>query len=330
MSNTAQLILPQNQIVVNKETTLITNPNTGFMGKQAADFTLNEIRNNHIIPVFSKDNMQSISQTEFIESTAEIAADIFGKNYQSLAIKLSHPRKGRIPSARGKAAADLLEHEKTVYYERSAFLMEFPIANTVQGNDIFLTVAGVKAYNLDNLNTDGLKGRQHFKIAVGFKVQVCTNLCMWADGANLEIEVKSLDALGLEIRKVLSNYSQKSHLEAMRQFGEYEISEKQFATILGKTRMYQHLPRAEKLELPILSVSDTQINNVSKAYYKDPNFSVLESGKIDLWRLYNCFTESVKSSYIDTFLDRSVNAFDFTQGIQSALIGESKYSWFLS
>ncbi|MEM1122187.1 MAG: DUF3871 family protein [Bacteroidota bacterium] len=29
---------------------------------------------------------------------------------------------------------------------------------------------------------------------------------------------------------------------------------------------------------------------------------------MDLWRSYNCFTESVKSSYIDTFLDRSMNA----------------------
>jgi len=208
--------------------------------------------------------------------------------------------------------------------------MEFPIANTIEGNDIYLTVAGVKAYNLDNLNTDGLKGRQHFKIAVGFKVQVCTNLCMWADGANLSIEVKSLDALELEIRKVLSNYSQKAHLEAMRQFSEFEISEKQFATLIGKTRMYQHLPREQKIELPLLSVSDTQINHVSKCYYNDPNFSVRETGKIDLWRLYNCFTESVKSSYIDTFLDRSVNAFEFTNGIKSALLGEPEYEWFLN
>lgn len=193
-----------------------------------------------------------------------------------------------------------------------------------------LTVAGIKAYNLDNLNTTGTKGRQHFKIAVGFKVQVCTNLCMWADGANLEIEVKDLDALRVEIRKVLSGYSEKAHLEAMSRFSEVQISEKQFATIIGKTRMYQYLPFEEKVNIPFLGIKDNQINKVAKCYYEDPNFSASHDGSIDLWKLYNCFTESVKSSYIDTFLDRSVNAFEFTNGIKNGLLGDEEYSWFLN
>ena len=322
MSDT--IILPDTQNAI------ISNPNARFIGGKAEDFNLQQIRNSHIIPVFSADNMPTISQAEFIGVTETIATDIFNEQYTNLAVKLSHPRKGRTFEARGKAAAELLEHEKTIFYERCAFLMEFPIANTVEGNDIFLTVAGVKAYNLDNLNTTGTKGRQHFKIAVGFKVQVCTNLCMWADGANLDIEVKSLDALEQEIRKVLANYSEKAHIEAMRQFSEVQISEKQFATIIGKTRMYQHLPFEEKQQLPLLQVSDTQINNVAKCYYNDPNFSARHDGSIDLWRFYNCVTESVKSSYIDTFLDRSVNAFEFTNGIKSGLLGAPEYQWFLN
>ncbi|MFJ1323542.1 DUF3871 family protein [Capnocytophaga canis] len=35
------------------------------------------------------------------------------------------------------------------------------------------------------------------------------------------------------------------------------------------------------------------------------------------------------SSYIDTFLDRTLNAFDFSKTLQSALNGD-KYHWFLS
>lgn len=318
------IILPQTQ------NTVISNPNSLFLASKSEDSSLQQIKNNHIIPVFSTDNMPTISQAEFIQTTAEIAKDIFNDSHRSLAVKLSHPRKGRTFEARGKKAADLLEHEKTIFFERCAFLMEFPIANTIEGNDVFLTVAGIKAYNLDNLNTTGTKGRQHFKIAVGFKVQVCTNLCMWSEGSNLDIEVKSLDALGQEIRKVLSGYSEKEHLEAMRQFSEVEISEKQFATIIGKTRMYQHLPNEEKVKLPILQVSDTQINHVAKCYYKDPNFSAKRDGSIDLWRFYNCITESVKSSYIDKFLDRSVNAFEFTNGIKQGLLGDEKYQWFLN
>ncbi|WP_344830070.1 DUF3871 family protein [Chryseobacterium ginsenosidimutans] len=52
--------------------------------------------------------------------------------------------------------------------------------------------------------------------------------------------------------------------------------------------------------------------------------------KDNLWNIYNLFTKANKSSYIDTFLDRNLDAFDFTQGIQKALNGDSKYHWFLS
>ena len=129
-------------IIKQPETQIISNPNSLFLGGKAENFSLEQIRNQHIIPVFSADNMPTISQAEFIGLTETIAADVFNEQYTSLAVKLSHPRKGRTFEARNKKAAELLEHEKTVYFERCCFLMEFPIANTIQGNDIFLTVQG--------------------------------------------------------------------------------------------------------------------------------------------------------------------------------------------
>jgi hypothetical protein len=57
-----------------------------------------------------------------------------------------------VPEAKDKAAKDLLEHEKTLYYERMAFIIEIPsIADDIDGNRLSLTIGGVKAYNLDNL-----------------------------------------------------------------------------------------------------------------------------------------------------------------------------------
>lgn len=305
------------------------NPNSKFLCSKSEVSSLEEIRNAHIIPVFSKDNMPLISQPEFIQTTADIATDVFGEQYKSLDVRLSHPVKGRTFEARYKKAADLLQHEKTVYFERMAFLMEFPICDTVQGEQVWLTVAGVKAYNIDNMGTSSERGTQTFKIAVGFKVQVCTNLCTWADGARLEIKVQSLDALGVEIKTLLSNYSSRAHLEVLRQFSDYHLTENQFATLLGKARLYQHLPLAERQQLPQLILGDTQINTVAKSYYSNPNFSRRHTGEIDLWRFYNCCTEGVKSSYIDTFLDRNVNAFEFTNGVARALDGDDNYQWFL-
>ncbi|WP_229663403.1 DUF3871 family protein [Cloacibacterium rupense] len=51
---------------------------------------------------------------------------------------------------------------------------------------------------------------------------------------------------------------------------------------------------------------------------------------MNLWDVFNLFTQANKSSYTDTFLDRNLNAFEFTKGIQKTLSGNSGYHWFLS
>lgn len=53
--------------------------------------------------------------------------------------------------------------------------------------------------------------------------------------------------------------------------------------------------------------------------------------RISLWNFYKLFTQANESSYIDnTLLDRNLNAFDFTKGIQQSFNGNSDYHWFLS
>jgi hypothetical protein len=91
------------------------------------------------------------------------------------AIRISHPIKGRIPEAMGKPADALLEEEKTIYWERMAFVYEIPgITSTVNENKLSLSIGGVRAYNSENLY--GKKTEEHFKVFVGFKNYVCINL----------------------------------------------------------------------------------------------------------------------------------------------------------
>jgi hypothetical protein len=60
-------------------------------------------------------------------------------------VRVSHPLKGRVAEARNKPANELLEHEKTLYYERMAFVIEIPsIQSEVGGNALSLTVGGVE------------------------------------------------------------------------------------------------------------------------------------------------------------------------------------------
>ena len=69
--------------------------------------------------------------------------------------------------------------------------------------------------------------------------------------------------------------------------------------------------------------------SVCRDYYRDTSFCRQQDGTINLWRLYNLFTGANKSTYIDQFLDRSVNALDFAVQVQDALEGRSA-SWYLN
>jgi len=48
-----------------------------------------------------------------------------------------------------------------------------------------------------------------------------------------------------------------------------------------------------------------------------------------MWRVYNLLTGANKSSYIDNFLDRSLNATQLTEGLSRAVQGDSEYRWFI-
>ena len=124
-----------------------------FITSNTEPILLNDLRNRCTIPVFSKDNESTISHTEFINTVAEIGNSFFaGERMLRPAIRVSHPIKGRTPEAMGKAVKDLIDEEKTIYYERMAFMIEFPnIAETINGNRLSLSIGGVRAYNHENL-----------------------------------------------------------------------------------------------------------------------------------------------------------------------------------
>jgi len=93
--------------------------------------------------------------------------------------------------------------------------------------------------------------------------------------------------------------------------------------------MYTHLNKEEKLGKLALAMNDNQIGTVVKNYYQDYNFNRNEDGSINLWRLYNLFTESNKSSYIDSNLERNVNAFEFVTGLANSMQNQTE-NWILN
>ncbi|RTZ48382.1 DUF3871 family protein (plasmid) [Chryseobacterium arthrosphaerae] len=301
-----------------------------FIIANTSEATLYHLKNDCIIPVFSKDNEKTIAHQEFIEVVLSAVQKVFPHHsITEPEIRVSHQIKGRTPSAIQKAVKELLEHEKTIYYERMAFIIKVPsITDRVNGNELSLTVGGVRSYNLENLYSK--KSLEKFKFFIGFQNQVCMNLCVSSDGFVEDMRVGSANDLYSKALETIQSYNAELHLMEMKELTQDYLSEHQFAQLIGRSRLYQHLPKSEKQNIPLLNFNDSHINTIAKDYYEDKNFCRMEDGRINLWDVYNLFTQANKSSYIDTFLDRNLIAFEFSKGIQKALNGNSNYHWFLS
>ena len=311
------------------ETSETVSTSAPFIGANTEPTSLAEINHRHIIPVFIKDNEPVISHGEFVGAAMNAVQEMYhGETINSPSVRVSHPIKGRVPEARNKPAKDLLENEKTLYYERMAFIIEVPTIHTdIAGNRLNLTIGGVKAYNLENLNarsgTDQL-----FKVFVGFQNKVCTNLCVSTDGYMASLKVKNIDMLYKSIQWMLESFEPHKFSRQLETLQNYSLREQQFANLIGRCRMHKYLPDDQRIHVPELLLGDGQINTVCKDYYSDNNFCTDANGEINLWNLYNLFTGANKSSYIDTFLDRSVNALQVSKDLQGALDGQHQ-SWFL-
>ena len=313
--------------IVSEETTRVKKVNH-FIEANTMEIDLQHLQSDCIVPVFSKDNELTISHNAFIETVWEAANTFFtGETIEKPDIRVSHIVKGRIPEAIHKPANQLLESDKTQYFERMMFCFEVPtIYETVEGNKLTLSIGGVRAYNQMNLYSK--KTVERFKVFVGFKNMVCCNLCVYTDGYLGNLEVSSTSDLFRSVLEMFNRYDPAKHIHLMQTLGNSYLTEHQFCQILGKMRLYQCLPQGYQKSVPRLLITDTQINSVAKAYIQDENFGGF-GGDLSMWRFYNLLTGANKSSYIDSFLDRSLNATEVAQGINMALHGDERYSWFI-
>ena len=312
----------------NIEQVISESSSENFMQANTMPVNMIDLKEGCIIPSFAKDLESTISHSEFIETVNEVAYRLFDREtILNPAIRVSHPINGRIPEAMGKPAKELLDHEKTLYYERVAFIIEIPsIFDTVHGNTLSLTIGGVRAYNLENLYSK--KTEEKFKVFIGFKNHVCTNLCVSTDGFLGELKVRTTDEMAKKVWELFTAYRYEKKVLDFSALGELTISEHQFAQIIGKMRLYQYLPLADKKEIEPAPLNDSHVATIARDYYSNKSFCRDDDGSINLWRLYNLFTSSNKSSYIDTFLDRGVGCSQFLEMLREALLKGSN-CWYL-
>ena len=331
ITHNAEILLPvENKVITSRSLAeiIVKSP---FIEANTESVSLSHLKSKNVIPVFTKDNEITLSHQEFIETAISAIATIFpNETIDTPEIRVSHQIKGRTPDALHIAAKDLEEHQRTSYFERMAFIIRVPgITETINGNKLALTIGGVRSYNLENLYNK--KTYEKFKFFIGFQNMVCCNLCISTDGYQNEIRAMSHLDLEAKMLQTLAEYKAQEHLNSMKNLLNNSLSERDFAQIIGKSRLYNYLPKKEKSLIPELLLNDGHINTAAKDYYQDDSFCRNANGDISMWEFYNLLTGSNKTSYIDTFLERGVNAFDFSKGISNALSGSStNYAWFLS
>ncbi len=315
----------ENQLISEGE---ITTSKGSFIEANTEHVTLNHLKEECIIPVYS-DNESSISHAQFIRATEEVVqANFSGHRILQPNIRISHTIRGRVPSALGKPVKELRPEEKTIYYQRCAFMIEVPeITENVNNNNLSLIVTGVRGLNTENLYSR--RKLEHFQVAVGYVNQVCLNMCLSTDGLKSDIRVSSVAELKDKINELIQEFDNDRFLGNLERISKFSLNEHQFAHTIGKMKLYQHISKEVRTGKLSLLMNDNQIGTVVKNYYMDPNFSRSEKGDINLWEFYNLMTEANKQSYIDSNLERNASAFEFVIGLANSLQNQT-HNWFLN
>lgn len=289
---------------------------------------MEELSNTCVVPTWGNQEL-TISHQDFIHTVHDAATSFFsGETVNAPGIRVSHIVRGRIPSALHKKASELLESEKTQFYQRLAFAFTIPtIYETINGERLELCVGGVRNYSDLNLYRQG-KGVEKFSVFIGWRVNICSNQVLTGQGVSLQIEVMNTNDLWKQVLELIQRFDPAKDIYLMKNLANSYLTETQFAQIVGRMRLYQALPTGLQKRIPRLLITDSQINNVCRDFYGSETFG-MKDNRLSMWDFHNLLTESNKSSYIDSYLQRAVNATEMSVGINNALHGDATYSWFL-
>lgn len=321
----------ERKVIAKEQGEAMEERHPNFIESNTQAITLKDLTEKNIIPTFS-DNSLTISHQNFIGAVTKVANNVFG-GLTPVECRVSHPIIGRIPSAQHKKAYELLESEKTVFYQRMAFVCHvLNLSREINGQMVNLCIGGVRAYNEDKLYSR--RSPMKFKVFVGWQVKVCSNLMLTCDGISGTIECMTEADI---MQKTLELYNgfkpmMDETLHRLEDLHTTPISEELFCKIIGRMRLYQALPTNIQKGLPLLTLGDSTVNAMVKNYVTNENFGKNNGEDTTCWNFLQLANEAVKQTYIDKFLDRNRNCTDFSMGIQKAIEGEDTegYSWFIN
>ena len=284
-----------------------------------------------LTPVFSRDNVETISHTEAISTVMDAVTTFFdGEEINNPVVRVSHEMKLRNRFGTGKLVENLRPEDSDSYYQRMMAMIEVPsISHIINGNRCNLQICIVRNYADCNLLGNSSQ-KQTMKCAIGFLNTICTNGMVCTDGVNLAIKVTNTADFYKYCIELFKQYDYKQHLDEMRRLNDTVVNVSTLAQFLGRARMATALPTSMKndLGLPEFILPEAQINCMIRDYYTDENFGGF-GREITAWQFYMLLT-NYKNNYIDVTLERSCNAYDCARGIASAINHEDNaWDWFI-
>ena len=182
--------------------------------------------------------------------------------------------------------------------------------------------------------TNYMANPHHFRLLIGFRVRLCSNLMLTTDGVSDNLLCMTEADVFQKAAELFSGFNSKKEqtLYELASLNGTRFSQEQFCKILGRLRLYQALPLTQQKALPQILLGDSVVNAATKQYISNPNFGMGDGdGSISCWQLMNLLNEAVKNSYSDLWIERNANCTTFATGIANALNGnDDSYSWFLN
>ena len=103
-----------------------------FILGNTIEIDMQSLEDDYLVPVFSRDNNQTISHTEFINTVSDAAQTFFqGEQFNQPVVRVSHEMKLRTRKGTGKLVENLQEDDSGSYYQRLMFMIEVPSINYI-------------------------------------------------------------------------------------------------------------------------------------------------------------------------------------------------------
>lgn len=131
-----------------------------------------------LTPVFSRDNVETISHTEAISTVMDAVSTFFdGEEINAPVVRVSHEMKLRNRFGMGKLVENLRPEDSDSYYQRMMAMIEIPsISHEINGSVCHLQIGIVRNYADCNLLGNSSQ-KQTIKMCCGFLNIQCIQIC---------------------------------------------------------------------------------------------------------------------------------------------------------